>query len=164
MFHRYTHDPEVVRYLTWEAHQDIADTHAFLDHCDGVWDAGEAFPFAVVEQATGEVVGVVEPRLAGDRVTLGYVFARDVWGRGYATEAVEAIIRWACGQPGLRWVDAITDTENVPSARVLEKAGLRRMDLRAGAASHPNVSADPRDCWFYEMELQPAACHDAGSG
>lgn len=60
-------------------------------------------------------------------VEIGYDIVPHYWGRGYATEAAKALIDWALGQPGVRRVTAECLRDNVASARVLEKAGMRRL-------------------------------------
>ena len=57
---------------------------------------------------------------------LGYVLAREAWGQGYATEAARALIAVGFAHLGLRRIEATSDPQNRASARVLEKAGLRR--------------------------------------
>lgn len=51
-------------------------------------------------------------------------------GLGYATEAVDACVRWAFEQPGVRAVRATTFGWHVPSRRVIEKVGMRRVGVR----------------------------------
>jgi [ribosomal protein S5]-alanine N-acetyltransferase len=54
---------------------------------------------------------------------LGYSLGRAYWGRGYATEAVRAMLDDARAQ-GLRRLEAYSFLDNPASARVLEKAGF----------------------------------------
>ena len=56
---------------------------------------------------------------------IGYGILPEFWGRGYATEAVDAVVRWALDQPGIKSVEAETDAENIASQRVLEKIGFK---------------------------------------
>ena len=58
-------------------------------------------------------------------VEIGYGILPEFWGRGYATEAVDAVVRWALDQPGIKSVEAETDAENIASQRVLEKIGFK---------------------------------------
>ena len=46
-------------------------------------------------------------------------------GRGFATEAVRALVSWAVAQPGVARVRATIPPWNASSLRVAEKAGLR---------------------------------------
>jgi RimJ/RimL family protein N-acetyltransferase len=60
----------------------------------------------------------------GDDVELGYWIARDHWGRGFATEAVRAVLSVARAL-GHRRIVASHFLDNPASGRVLEKAGFR---------------------------------------
>ena len=62
-----------------------------------------------------------------------YALARSHWGRGYATEAVHAMLDWGARTFGLRHVIATTAPENNASHAVLRKAGLRDGELRRNA-------------------------------
>lgn len=57
-------------------------------------------------------------------VEIGYGIDPAFWGNGYATEAVDAAVRWALEQPGVIRVEAETDPHNSASQRVLEKCGF----------------------------------------
>jgi RimJ/RimL family protein N-acetyltransferase len=50
--------------------------------------------------------------------------------QGYATEAVDASVAWALGQPGVHAVQAATFAWHRPSLRVIEKVGMTRVGLR----------------------------------
>lgn len=54
-------------------------------------------------------------------VEIGYGFNEVYWNKGYATEAVEAIVNWAINQPGVKIVEAEAESNNIASIRVLEK-------------------------------------------
>lgn len=61
------------------------------------------------------------------RASVGYRLAYDYWGKGIATAAVRMAVGEAFGMwKELERVEAMADTENVGSQRVLEKAGFRR--------------------------------------
>jgi RimJ/RimL family protein N-acetyltransferase len=65
---------------------------------------------------------------------LGYSLGRAYWGRGYATEAVGAMLDHA--RPlGLRRLEAFSFLDNPASARVLEKAGFT--DLGVTTRNYP---------------------------
>jgi len=55
----------------------------------------------------------------------GYALVPEHHGRGYATEAVSAVLEWAFGHPGLTRVVADTYPELARSIRVLQKNGFR---------------------------------------
>ena len=82
----------------------------------------------VVERATGLVVGGIGfagPPGAPGEVELGYGIVPSRQGRGYATEAVTAMVAVAWADPEVEAVVATTATSNEASRRVLEKAGFQ---------------------------------------
>jgi RimJ/RimL family protein N-acetyltransferase len=79
---------------------------------------------------------------------LGYCYDDAAWGHGYATEAAQALLRWAFDTLDLNRVQAETDTRNVASARVLEKLGfVREGTLREDCVVDGEVS----DSWVYGL-------------
>ena len=55
---------------------------------------------------------------------IGYGISPSYQNMGYMTEAVQALVNWALGQPSCQAVTA-TDVENPASRRLLEKLGAR---------------------------------------
>jgi RimJ/RimL family protein N-acetyltransferase len=83
-------------------------------------------PRLVVERSTGEVIGTAgffgPPR--DGLVEIGYGIVPSRRRRGYAAEAVHALLGLAAAQPGVSEVVAHAEADNVASIRVLEKSGL----------------------------------------
>ena len=151
IFREYAQDAEVTRYLPWMPHKSVAETQAFMQRCREVWDAGDAFPFAIVRKEDGVLMGMIEIRVNGHCADIGYVLARPYWGNGYVTEAAKAAVHWAASQPGIHRVWAYCDVENRASQWVLEKAGMEQEGLIRRWAVSPNVGEMPRDCFFYSL-------------
>jgi ribosomal-protein-alanine N-acetyltransferase len=85
--------------------------------------------YTVVERATGEAVGMVGTKGGPDAdgaQEIGYGVNPSAWGRGYATEAVRALVAHLLSDDEIRTVTALTATGNVASQRVLEKLGFVR--------------------------------------
>jgi ribosomal-protein-alanine N-acetyltransferase len=77
---------------------------------------------------------------------IGYEFAPEFWGSGYATEAVRAVVAYLFESLNARAVVAYTRPENHRSARVLQKVGFRsRGEQNDDGASIP--------CDVYEISL-----------
>lgn len=98
--------------------------------------AKEGFSFLMmIEKASGELVGHcgmkrVDNPLAtnqGDH-EIGWLVREDRWRRGYAEEAMRAMLEWAFGRIGAPHVVALTSQANVPSWKLMEKLGMRRRD------------------------------------
>jgi ribosomal-protein-alanine N-acetyltransferase len=61
--------------------------------------------------------------------TIGYWVDRERNGRGLATAAVHDVVAYMFGELDLHRAEAATLDENIPSQRVLEKAGFERIGL-----------------------------------
>jgi ribosomal-protein-alanine N-acetyltransferase len=82
----------------------------------------------VVERASGEAVGSVAfggPVNPEGAVLVGYAMYTEHEGRGFATEAVRAMVTWAFSQPGVGEVRALAPVWNTPALRVAENVGMR---------------------------------------
>ncbi|GHF97042.1 hypothetical protein GCM10017783_06030 [Deinococcus piscis] len=85
---------------------------------------GETLPYLVRDSA-GKLVGRVNfTRVQAGRAVLGYRFAEEVPGRGYATQAVRQALALARAA-GIREVEAVAALDNPASARVLEKLSFQ---------------------------------------
>ena len=144
-------DREVTCYLTWRLHQRIEQTQLFVQSCISAWEHGARFPYIITLKASGEVIGMIDPRIEDSKMGIGYVCARAHWGKGYITEATRTIIDWALQQPSIYRVYATTDIENIASQRVLEKAGMQCEGVLRKYILHPNISNEPRDSYMYAI-------------
>jgi RimJ/RimL family protein N-acetyltransferase len=95
----------------------------------GLDDEGQSLNLLVHERGSGGLVGDVvlfwrsREHRAGE---LGYIFDPAFAGRGYATEAAREVLRLAFDKLGLHRVVGRIYAENLASARVLERLGMRR--------------------------------------
>lgn len=133
-------DPEVMRYVAGGPLADASDVRTLLDGYVAAQEARGFSSWALVERASGDVVGdvgfgVFEP--TGD-VELGYTLARAVWGRGYATEAAGACLETGLAHLDVERIVALADVENTASHRVAERLGMARAGI-VEAHGRPHV-------------------------
>ena len=149
IYERYAQDPEVRRFLLFPAPKGVADSEAFIARCLKVWAKGLAFPYVIERTEDERLMGMVEIRIDRYQGDIGFVLERKHWGQGYTSEASKALVDWALGLDEIVRVWAICDTENVASARVMEKAGMQREGILRRYLVHPNLSDEPRDVFMY---------------
>ena len=126
IFERYASDAEVTRFLGWPRHQSVQDTEAFLRFSAQEWDRWPAGPYLIISRADGQLLGSAGFAFQTPQEAMtGYVLAKDAWGKGFATEALTAIVNLA---PRVRVTRlfALCHPEHVPSRRVLEKCGFEK--------------------------------------
>ncbi|GAA1792546.1 hypothetical protein GCM10009682_13060 [Luedemannella flava] len=81
----------------------------------------------IAERVTGEIVGTIGfygPPDADGELMVGYGLVPQARGRGYATEALRALVAHGLAQPGVTRIAADPDLDNVASHNVLHKAGF----------------------------------------
>jgi len=115
-----------------------ADGWPHEDTADGLAMAVKAgYPPGWLITAGGAVIGdfgTHGPVDEAGRVEIGYGLAAPSRGQGYGSEVVAAITEWLLAQPEVRQVRACTLTDNLPSRRVLEKAGFAYTGIEDGEA------------------------------
>jgi RimJ/RimL family protein N-acetyltransferase len=144
-FTRYRNLPDVARYQDWTLPYTRDLAHALVDDSEalGVPTPGEWIQLAVVDD---------EDRLLGDVAVwlddvgllamVGYTLAPASQGRGYAVEAVRAVVDWLFTSRKVHRVAATLDPANLASARVLERNGFRYIGTARSAALVRGVWSD----------------------
>ncbi|GGP11711.1 GNAT family N-acetyltransferase [Oceanobacillus neutriphilus] len=87
-------------------------------------------PWLVIRKSDGVVLGDIGFKGKPDEdraVEAGYGFLESYWGNGYATEAMEALIRWAFKTLKVDRIIAETLVDNYGSIRVLQKLGMKKI-------------------------------------
>ncbi|HVF21133.1 MAG TPA: GNAT family N-acetyltransferase [Mycobacteriales bacterium] len=120
-------DPEVERQLVPTTLEQTRDQVA---RAREDWAAGRPMWWAVEELATGRFIGRIGLSIASaweledSPVEVGWTLARDVWGRGYATEGAAASIAAGFDHLDVDHVISFTRPTNAASRRVMDKLGL----------------------------------------
>lgn len=151
----YAGDPEVAHYADWPVRTSIDPLIDYLQVRAARWDAGTEFHWVLTLPAEDRAIGGISCMVAGHSAEIGFLVARRHWGQGFATHASRAIVDWVSALPTVWRVWATCDTENVASARVLEKAGLTREGILRRWVVRPNISGEPRDAFMYARTRSP---------
>jgi RimJ/RimL family protein N-acetyltransferase len=103
----------------------------------GLWTLVGYGYWAVERRADGVMIGQIgfadfkrgiDPEIE-NIPEMGWLFAREAFGQGYATEAAAAALSWADRTLGVPEIVAIIDAANAPSIRVAEKAGFAERQM-----------------------------------
>ncbi len=129
----YQIDPLYLRYNPW-SYRTPEDVRGFVRRFM-YWSEEQPrrkFQFAIVLRAEGRLIGNGGIRMNASNTweaDLGYELDSRYWGRGYATEAAKALLAFGFGELKLHRIWAHCILENVASAHVLEKIGMRQEGL-----------------------------------
>ena len=120
-------DADVTRYMDGSRNHAEVNRNVLAEAEEGDRDPSDSL-WPVIEKLNGRLVGhcgILKKEVDGKTEReLVYVFARDTWAKGYATEAARALCQYAFDKLHLKCIIALIDPENVASAGVAKKAGL----------------------------------------
>lgn len=134
-------NPNVSRYLTdrFPDPYTLQDAYAWIDLNEARRN-NTNFAITVggsVAGGIGYTLGAYEARLSA---TIGYWLAEPFWRRGITTAALMKLTEYAFQTHGLRRISSVVMAPNLPSARVLEKAGyVREGIMRSAVVKHGEV-------------------------
>lgn len=148
----YQRDPRYLRYYEWQARtEDDARRFVGMFLAQQQEQPRTRFQLAVTLRDGGRLIGNAGIRLSADtpgEAEIGYELAPDEWGKGYATEAARAVVRFGIAELGVHRVTAWTVADNAGSIRVLEKLGFT---LQARLPQHAYYKGRHWDVVVYEM-------------
>ena len=112
-----------VRYDSYEA------TSTQMEWYEQMIREGSGIPWKIVDRSTGERMGVITVyyyKPAHKKAEIGFWILPQFWNRGYATEAMEAAIKYWEEDKALHRMEAFVEEGNLASSRILEKSGFTR--------------------------------------
>ena len=127
-FFKLNSHPEVLRFVPdkpllniQQARQILLD-HPIVDYQKYGFGRG-----ACILKSTGEQIGMAGLKYLEElgEVDVAYRFMPTHWGLGLATEVALASVQFGFAHLGLKRIIGLVMPENIASARVLEKTGLR---------------------------------------
>jgi [ribosomal protein S5]-alanine N-acetyltransferase len=124
-------DLEVTRYLPYPPWQSMDDANAWFERTKTRYADKVAAQFAIrIDGVNGETTRTIGNALLfqfdtqNEVAEIGYVIAREHWGKGYTAEAMRPLIDCAFKTLGFHRLEAKLDPRNLASAKVLTKLGF----------------------------------------
>ena len=120
-------DPSLYRFIGGRPPTEAALETQYASWLAGPPRAGDRWLNWVVRLAIGEAIGHAQATVFDNASTadIAWVIGAPWQARGFATEAARAVVAWLATQ-GVVTVTAHVHPDNVASAKVAERAGLRR--------------------------------------
>lgn len=118
----------VTRYMFWKPHKDIEESAASIEKTLSRYESGNCWRWGIALKKTDDLVGIID--LLGINETDGsctfaYMITEKFWGRGFATEALSAVLGFAFERLELETVWGEHFAPNGASGAVMRKAGMR---------------------------------------
>lgn len=126
--HQYLSDEHVMKLI--EPTFNLEQTREFII----TYGCEKKMVFALIEKNTNQVIGhlIFHPYDSLDEYEIGWIINSRFWGKGYATEASEAVIKYAFENLNVSQIVAETVEGNVAALRIIHKLGLQENKMRSG--------------------------------
>ena len=129
-------DPASCKYADWYPHKNKSETREYI-----AWlkrKAGDKSYTWVIEHREDErvigTISIVDTDYSGKIFTVGYTLSRFYQHKGYATEALKALIDYLFKELFAERIQAKVIPENEPSCKLLERVGFKKEGtLKKGA-------------------------------
>lgn len=118
--------PTVFPFLPWcHPGYEMSETTDWLKYAYNQWDTGRSYGFGIYEKPGGEFIGGCGVNRFDEHPTmnLGYWIRSSAVGKGYATEATQALVKFGFEHLHLIRIEIIMSVHNIASKRVAERAG-----------------------------------------
>lgn len=121
----YSQDPEVGKNAGWKPHESLEESKQILKEVF----LGQEDVFGLIEKESQRLIGTVgfvpDPSRQNEEVRmLGYALGVAHWGKGYMTEAVQAVLSYGFNEKGYGLISVSHYTDNLRSQGIIEKCGF----------------------------------------
>jgi RimJ/RimL family protein N-acetyltransferase len=142
-------DPEAMRFWDWPALSDPAVAADIVASQVAAMDAGGALYWVAALSPNGPAIGTCDLSEIDShhrRAEIGFLFHRRYWGKGFASEAIQAIVAHAFVTMRLERLWARFHTGNDASKKLLERLGFSH---EGTLKAHVCRDGKRRDCLIY---------------
>ena len=125
-------DATAMRFWSSPPHVSPLATAEVIERAQVAFMAGDGIEWAITRAGDDTAVGKIGHwrwQRPHSRSEVGFILRRDLWGQGFATEALGAVVEWGFRRLELHSIEAQLDSENRGSQRALERAGFVREGL-----------------------------------
>lgn len=125
IFKNWASDPEVTKYMTWNAHENIDVTKQIIN----MWLEEEKDPktirYIITFKDSGEPIGSIDVvHYVDGNPEIGYCLSRNYWNKGIMTEACKAFVKYLINI-GFTKILIRANENNIGSNKVIEKCGFK---------------------------------------
>lgn len=127
IFDNWASSPDNTKGLAWKYHETIEETKKLVQAIISSYQLPFNYHWILELRETGECIGSIGLYFC-DEVNLsaqiGYCIGDDFKGKGYATEAVKAVLEFSFNEVEFNRIDAAIAVWNQDSVKVVEKSGM----------------------------------------
>ncbi|MDD5922529.1 MAG: GNAT family N-acetyltransferase [Eubacteriales bacterium] len=127
-------DEKMYEYSGWNPYATPEMAKEYVQRCIDSYNDEYFFGWAIeADRRLIGTVGAYDYDKDKNSIELGISIARNSWGKGYATEAVKAVIGYLAHEKQIRTITAWCASKNIGSKRAMEKNGMKFTGAEKGA-------------------------------
>ncbi len=128
-FENWCNSDIVSKYVMWNKHEDLQTTDKLYDTWEKEYKDLKTYRWIVEIKKTNELIGTIDvvskKYLPYSSCEIGYCYGEKFWNKGYATEALESVIKFLFEECSAEVIFAEHMSNNPASGKVMEKAGMK---------------------------------------
>lgn len=127
MFNNWGSDEEVIKFLSWDKHEDVNFTKYLLNLWIDEYSDEKNYHWAIELKETKEVIGDIKVFKLKDKTAsceIGYCLSRKFWNKGITSEAMKSVIGYMFEEIGLNRIVAMHNPKNIASGKVMIKNNM----------------------------------------
>ena len=129
---KYLSDKEVVAPMGLAPFQTEKDVWDEINWYKTIYDEGTGIRWGITLKDSGKVIGscgFLNMLPKHQRAEIGYELCQEYWGKGIASEALEAVVKYGFHHYQLERIEALIEPTNLRSQKLVEKQGFIREGL-----------------------------------
>jgi [ribosomal protein S5]-alanine N-acetyltransferase len=128
----YLSDKDVVKHMGLEPFQTVKDAEDEISWYESIVKEGTGIRWGITLKDSGKVIGscgFLNRVAKHHRTEIGFELSKDYWGKGIASEALDAVVKYGFRHFQLERIEALIEPANLPSQKLVEKQGFTKEGL-----------------------------------
>ena len=126
--HAIRSDERIMKYIGRPRTTNLQDAIDLIDRVNNEFRESSGITWGMKLKGASELIGLIglyRLKLEHYRGELGYTLHIDHWGKGFMSEAIQAVLKYSFEEVGFNSIEADTDPSNTRSMKVLERNGFK---------------------------------------
>ncbi len=152
LFEDFGSDPQMFEFSGWNPYQTPAMAMETVESFIKSYNDPHFYGWGIVHK--GKMIGTIGAYdYDADRswIEIGTSIGKASWGKGFATEAVTAVLRYLTEHENIKTVSAWCASDNIGSRKAMEKAGMKMVRSDKGALE---INGQTYDKLIFEYTMQ----------
>jgi [ribosomal protein S5]-alanine N-acetyltransferase len=128
----YLSDKDVMKHMGLEPFQTINDVYDEIDWYQTINLEGTGMRWGITLKDSGKVIGscgFLNMKTKHHRAEVGFELSKDHWGKGIASESLEAVVKYGFQHLQLERIEALIEPDNLHSQKLVERQGFQKEGL-----------------------------------